>query len=211
MAERAWFWDRLATRYARMPIADPASYAIKLARTRQFFTPDSRVLEFGCGTGSTAIAHAPHVAHIAGIDYSARMIEIARQRAAEAGAQNVRFDQATLAEFDSPPASWDVVMGMSILHLLPDRGETLARVHALLKPGGVFISSTICLGDGPRWTRLLAPVMRSLPRLPDIAVLSQAQLAAEMEAAGLTLEHQWCPGPNRASFMIARKPPRMNA
>ena len=59
MFQRSWFWDRLAKRYARMPVADQAAYETKLEKTRAFLRPDSRVLEFGCGTGSTAILHAP--------------------------------------------------------------------------------------------------------------------------------------------------------
>ena len=60
-----------------------------------------RLLEVVCGTGTTAIAHAPHVAHIRGTDLSARMIAIARARAVEAGMANVRFDQAAVD--DLPP------------------------------------------------------------------------------------------------------------
>jgi cyclopropane fatty-acyl-phospholipid synthase-like methyltransferase len=44
------------------------------------------LLEFGCGTGGTAIIHAPHVKHIRAIDISPRMIEIAKSRAEAASA-----------------------------------------------------------------------------------------------------------------------------
>src|SRR5215217_1657238 len=58
------FWDNLAERYARQPIADEAAYQTKLDITRSYLHPDMAVLEFGCGTGSTALQHAPHVRHI---------------------------------------------------------------------------------------------------------------------------------------------------
>lgn len=61
MADLNKFWDRMANKYARQPIADEAAYQHKLDVTRQHFTPQSKVLEFGCGTGSTALLHAPHV------------------------------------------------------------------------------------------------------------------------------------------------------
>ena len=209
MSDRRWFWGRMAERYARMPVIDAPSYERKLARTRALLTPESRVLEFGCGTGSTAIAHAPHVAQIVAIDSADEMLGIARARAAEADVHNVRFEHTTLAAFDSPDATWDVVMGMSILHLLADRAGALARVHALLKPGGVFISSTICVGDASWKLRLLAPVIRVLPVLPDIHALTLSQLSAEMVAAGFELEDTWCPGRNKAAFVVARKPGRV--
>lgn len=46
----------MAKRYARQPIADEAAYRRKLEVTRTYFRPDMHVLEFGCGTGSTALA-----------------------------------------------------------------------------------------------------------------------------------------------------------
>ena len=60
----AKFWDRIAARYSKKPVADEAAYQKKLQITRKYLRPDSRVLEFGCGTGSTAIAHAAHVKHV---------------------------------------------------------------------------------------------------------------------------------------------------
>lgn len=46
------FWDRIAEKYAKQPIANPEAYEEKLRLTRRRLTPDSSVLEFGCGTGS---------------------------------------------------------------------------------------------------------------------------------------------------------------
>jgi ubiquinone/menaquinone biosynthesis C-methylase UbiE len=181
MMQRSWFWDRLAKRYARMPIVDQASYETKLEKTRALLRPDTRMLEFGCGTGSTAILHAPHVAHILAIDYSARMLDIARERARAAGASNVSFAQGSLAELESPAGSWDVILGMNILHLLPDRAQTLTRVKELLKPGGLFISSTICIGDGSWQMRAVAPVFRALPLLPSVFSLTLRQLTEELK------------------------------
>jgi len=210
MSARRWFWDRMAERYARMPILDQASYDIKLDKTRAYLAPASRVLEFGCGTGSTAIAHAPHVAAIHAIDTSAKMLEIARRRAGRAGAANLVFEQTTLEAIDSPEAAWDVVMGMSILHLLPDRAAAIARVYALLKPGGVFVSSTICLGDASLKLRLLAPVIRWLPVLPDVRTLRLADLRRDLLGAGFTIEEEWRPAPDKAAFLVARKPSRLD-
>jgi len=77
----AKFWDRIADRYSRKPVADEAAYQKKLQVTREYLRPDMEVLEFGCGTGSTAIVHAPCVKQIRAIDVSAKMIEIARHKA----------------------------------------------------------------------------------------------------------------------------------
>ena len=75
------FWDKIAERHSKQPIADEATYQKKLQVTREYFQPDMEVLEFGCGTGSTAIIHAPYVKHIHAIDISSKMIEIAQGKA----------------------------------------------------------------------------------------------------------------------------------
>ena len=56
MDRESRFWDRIARRYARRPVADEASYRKKLEITRGLFRPGMEVLEFGCGSGATAIA-----------------------------------------------------------------------------------------------------------------------------------------------------------
>ncbi len=77
MSQPSRFWDRIADRYARRPVADAKAYQKKLQITRDFLRPDMIVLKFGCGTGATAIAHAPFLKHIQATDISSRMIEIA--------------------------------------------------------------------------------------------------------------------------------------
>lgn len=76
------FWDFIATRYARQPVPDEAVYQRKLEITRGVLEPHHEVLELGCGTGSTAIAHAPHVRQVRAVDISPRMLDIARRKAA---------------------------------------------------------------------------------------------------------------------------------
>ena len=105
------------------------------------------MLEFGCGTGSTALVHAARVKHILAIDISSKMIEIARAKAEANHVTNITFRRAAIDEFTAPDASFDAVLGHSILHLLEDRDSVIAKVHGMLKPGGVFISSTACIAD----------------------------------------------------------------
>lgn len=136
MAKADRFWNRMAKIYARRPVADEESYQKKLAKTREYFRPDMKVLEFGCGTGSTAIAHAPFVEHIQATDISARMIEIAEAKADQAGVKNIAFQRAGIDDIDAPDQTYDVVMGHSILHLLENYEDVINRVYRLLKPGG---------------------------------------------------------------------------
>ena len=66
-------------------------YKEKLEATRRYFDADSQVFEFGCGTGSTALHHAPFVQKIVATDISSNMIEIALGRKALAGRYHQRI------------------------------------------------------------------------------------------------------------------------
>lgn len=198
------FWDKMAARYAKSKIRDEAGYQKKLAKTQEYFRPDWRVLEFGCGTGTTALIHAPHVAHILATDVSGNMIEIARGKAQAAGIENVRFERGTLEELTLEPESFDAVLGLNILHLLEDVKGTMERVHGLLKPGGIFVSSTALMADVPWYWRMLIPVAQLVGLAPYVAKLSRDDVVMMMTHIGFTIDHEWKQG-TMAVFLVARK------
>ncbi|MEX5728009.1 ubiquinone/menaquinone biosynthesis C-methylase UbiE [Rhodovulum iodosum] len=201
----ARFWDRLAERYAKMPLRDPEGYERRLAMTRAHLSPDATVLEVGCGTGTTALNHAPHAGNIRAVDFSGKMIEIACPKAAEAGVENVDFQQCSVEDLGAAPESFDMVMAHSLLHLLPDRRAALARFHALLKPGGTFVSSTYCIAGAPPHVRALLRVAGLAGVLPRMTFLEAGALKAELADAGFEIEEDWHPGPLKPLFIVARK------
>jgi len=196
-----FFWNAFANRYARQPIANQAAYEVKLAATRRLLSPESRVLEIGCGTGSTALLHAPLVAHLRAMDTSPRMIDIARSKAAAAATDHVVFDVGTVFDVDDGP--YDVLLALNVLHLVPDLAKTLARCHALLRPGGVLVASTACLSGG--WERWLVPLPAALGLLPSVQFFSEAQLLEAQTVAGFTVESSTFPGSATGAFTIARR------
>lgn len=198
------FWDRMADKYARQPIADEAAYQRKLDITRGYLRPDMTLLEFGCGTGGTAILHAPHVRQIRAIDFSEAMLTIARGKAAAAGVGNVSFERADIMDFAAPDGSFDMVLGLSILHLLADKDAVIAKVFRMLKPGGLFVSSTTCIGDTMGLLKPLAPVGKALGLLPQLDVMTTSGLVDSLTRAGFGIEQQWQPGRGSAVFIVAR-------
>lgn len=199
------FWDRIADRYARQPIADQAAYQRKLEVSREYFRPDMNVLEFGCGTGGTALLHAPYANHIRATDISPEMIAIAEAKRLEAKTQNVRFEVGAVETLSVPDGSVDAVLGLSILHLLQDKDAAIAKVHRMLKPGGVFISSTACLGDTMKFFKLIAPIGHVLGLIPMVKVFTSEHLKTALTTAGFEIEHAWQPGRGKALFVVARK------
>ena len=201
------FWNKAAEKYALSKISDMESYERKLAETRAFLTPDSRVLEIGCGTGTTALHHAPHAGHIVATDLSDEMIRIARDKARAQGAENIEFRVQGVDEVTVAPGSFDMVMAHSILHLVPDLDRAIRLAFDALAPGGVFISSTTCLG-GLRWLpiRAILPLMRVIGKAPEVTAFTTDQLQARIRAAGFAIERTWQPKPTAALFVVARKP-----
>ena len=201
----AEFWDRVAPGYSQRPISDTESYARKLAATQALMRPDMRVLEFGCGTGSTALEHAPHVSHIEATDVSAAMIAIGREKAEQAGIANVSFSQSSVEEFDAD-GHFDMVLALNLLHLLPDRTAALAKIHRLLKPGGLFISSTVCLADSMWYLRPLIPVLQWIGKAPYVSFVGTNDVLGEVAAAGFEEQEHWTHGGRANSlFLIASK------
>ena len=201
----ARFWDRIAERYAKKPVADEASYQRKLRITRSYLRTDMELLEFGCGTGSTALALAPDVARITAIDISSKMVGIARRKAESSGVANVAFLRAAIDDFEAPTGGFDSVLGMSILHLLEDRDAVVAKVHGLLKPGGVFVTSTACIGDFMRSFKLIAPVGRFLGVLPLVKVFTAVDLENSLKEQGFRIAERWQPGKGKSVFIVAVK------
>jgi len=189
-----------------MSVPDAAAYERKLAMTQARLAPDWQVLELGCGTGTTAIRHAPHVGHIRAVDYSAAMLDIARQRAAEAGVANVTFDQASIADLDAPEGGHDAVLALSLLHLVDDRNAVIAQAWRWLRPGGIFVTSTMCLADGLGFMRPVVPVAAAIGLFPRLHFFSADDLRASLAHAGFDIEEEWRPGKRSALFLIARRP-----
>jgi len=205
MGHESRFWNRAAKRYYAKPVGNPEAYEEKLRLTQQLLRPDMNLLEFGCGTGSTAIRHASRVNHVDIVDISDAMLDIARKQASDAGVENISFECADIAQFNADDESYDVILGMSIIHLLENPEDIISSVHRWLKPGGVFISSTACLGDKMGWFRYIVPIGRAVRFMPYVNVFTTDKLVQNLETAGFAIEHQWLPEGSMGTFLICRK------
>jgi ubiquinone/menaquinone biosynthesis C-methylase UbiE len=187
-------------------VANEEAYQRKLSETRELLKPHMKVLEFGCGTGTTALYHSKFVAHITAIDISSKMIEIAQSKADADGIQNIKFLQSDAEHLKENEAAFDVVMGHSILHLLEDKEATIDRVFQLIKPGGYFVSSTACLANMSKVWKLLLPLGYKLGLLPMVKFFEQEHLEGCITNTGFNIVTSWRPNPNSGVFIIARKP-----
>lgn len=193
------FWDRVARRYARMQMRDPQSYERTLDLMRTHLEPGDRVLEIGCGTGATALELADRVQHYVASDYSAEMIAIAEERRIEAGVENIDLCVAQLGDGSLPEGHYDAVLGFNVLHLLPDRQLAFAEIAQILRPGGLMISKTPCLGGIYRVLQPLVVAFRLFGKAPHFNFVTPARLEREITMAGFAII---------ASETYAERPPR---
>ena len=97
------------------------------------------ILDLGCGDGrygEQLLQRGAKSYH--GIDASANMLALARQRLA---ATPARVEQYAFADFPFPTAAYDVVVSRLALHYLPDLAPVITGVRRALRPGGRLIFS----------------------------------------------------------------------
>lgn len=209
MQQAATFWDNTAEKYANSPIQDLKAYNYTLERTRSYLSPTNKVLEVGCGTGSTALLLSENVDQIDASDLSGKMIEIAARRSREQGVTNVNFITADLLNGAIDNGPYDVVLALNLLHLVKDTPAAIRRINGLLKPGGTFISKTVCQpGKGAslkfRLIKAVLPIMQFLGRAPYVKFMEIKELENQLTSQGFKIiESGNYPPPSR--YIVAIK------
>ena len=98
------------------------------------------------------------------------------------------------------------MLAFSFLHLQEDIPAAIRRVKELLKPGGVFISKTVCLGERSRFWPALIYVMQKLGQAPYVRMVKIDELNGMLADAGFEIvETGLYPASAPAHFVVARK------
>ena len=181
------FWDLISARYAASPISDRTAYETKIEKIKSYLTPEDVVLDIGCGTGTQCCDLAGNVKQVTGIDISSKLLAIAEQRMAERKLDNIEFLRTSLFEKQFAPSSFDVVMAFYVLHFFEDIDVVFKRIHDLLKPGGLFISETVCIAEKNKIAGKLLRFAGNLGLLPLINLLTTRQLETALEGAGFCI------------------------
>jgi len=200
------FWDRVARKYAARPIGNSDAYEKTLDITRSHLKPTDSVLEIGCGTGSTALLLAPDVAQYLASDPAPQMVAIGREKALQAQISGLRNAQGALGDPALGTGPYDAVLAYNLLHLLPDIPGDLAKIHALLAPGGVFLSKTGCISGWRNIFRPIVGILRLFGKAPAINFISVAKLEQSIRQAGFDIIDACEPsGSPLGRLVVARK------
>jgi len=182
------FWNLISSKYAASPISDRLAYETKITKLKTYLTPEMSVLDIGCATGTQCGDIANNVKQVTGIDISSKLLAIAEQRMAERNLDNTDFLQTSIFDKTFQSGSFDMVMAFFVVHFFEDIDVVFERVHELLKPGGIFISETACLGS--KKNKLMGNLLRfagHLGILPKINLLTTQQLEQSLKRAGFSI------------------------
>ncbi|MCK4890945.1 MAG: class I SAM-dependent methyltransferase [Candidatus Aminicenantes bacterium] len=143
------FWDRTAKNYDKEEKKDEQTYLNIIEKTRKYLKVSDIVLDYGCGTGLVSNEIAGNVKMVHAIDISSKMIEIAKNKAMGRKIQNIDYAYSTIFDDRYKKGSFNVILAFYVLHLLYDPQKVIQRMNELLKPGGLIISVTPCMGEKP--------------------------------------------------------------
>ncbi len=153
----------------------------------KFLESNDVVLDYACGTGITTIELSENVAKIHAIDISESMISVAKRKSVQKGISNIHFDVATIYDEKLKKGTFDVIMAFNILYFMKDIDNVMHRINELLKPDGIFISATDCLGEKKTLTTIVQFLLSKIGVIPYIRRLKISELEGIVEAGNFSI------------------------
>jgi SAM-dependent methyltransferase len=103
-------------------------------------TPGLRVLDLGCGDGTTALPEARLGAEVLGVDIARNLVEAARRRAEEEGLRNCRFQEGDAGELrELKDGSFDLVVSIFGAMFAPKPAQVAREMVRVTRPGGRIV------------------------------------------------------------------------
>ena len=103
-------------------------------------TPGLRVLDLGCGDGTTALPAARRGANVTGIDIASNLVAAGNARAAAAGLTNLRFQQGDAADLVGiADDSFDLLVSVFGAMFAPRPYDVAREMARVVRPGGCIV------------------------------------------------------------------------
>lgn len=139
---RAATWDEDPVKVAR------ANAVADAMRRRLDLRPDTRALEYGCGTGLLTFALRPPLEHVTLADSSPGMLRVLETKIAAAGASGMRTLRLDLDVDPVPARRYDLVHSLMTLHHVGDTARILHDWSSMLAASGELAVADLDAEDG---------------------------------------------------------------
>ena len=150
------FWDKNAGRYDRFMRKDAAAYE-RLYGLLRPVVRQKAVLELATGTGLIAKHIVCSAEHIEATDASQKMSEQAKQGVKSA---KLYFSVQDMFHLPYPDQSFEVVIVVNALHIVPEPEKALSEIRRVLKDDGVLVAPTFTHADNAFFGKVKAFFMR---------------------------------------------------
>lgn len=199
------FWNSVAKRTTN-PSQKPNDKTLKILHSLQkHLQPNDDVMDFACGSGIISTEIAKNVNTVYGIDISSQMIEVANNRKIEQNLKNLTFSRASLFDEDIQIASFDVITAFNILQYLEDKEIFMKRINELLKPNGIFISSTVYAKEKKTILFYFFSFVNKLKIMPKINFYSSQELENNILKGNFKMIESYDISPMPERFIVVRK------
>jgi ubiquinone/menaquinone biosynthesis C-methylase UbiE len=175
--------DRFARTAERVAARQDARAARLAERVREFVRPDGdeRALDVGTGAGALALALAPLVREVVGLDPVPELLELARER----GLANTAFVEGDGTALPFPAGDFDLSATQGALHHVARPEAVVAELARVTRPGGHVLAVDQLAPEDPAAAAALHEFETA--RDPSHArLLADAELRALFAASGLT-------------------------
>ena len=206
MSQAEKFWDRIANYFEKQPIKDVKAFQNSIENIKKHLTTSDIVLDYACGTGTISNDIAFSVKGIHAIDISSKMIAFAIEKAAALNIENIQHRKTTLFDKSLETTPFDAVVAFNILHLSEDMQAVIRRINQLLKPEGLLISSTPCLGKRPSLSGMFESLVSNLGIVPNLNRPTFSELENNIQNNGFQIIEVEKPEPRSHNhFLVAQK------
>jgi SAM-dependent methyltransferase len=128
----------------------------------------TRMLDLGCGDGTTAIPAARTGAEVLGVDIAGNLVAAGNERAAELGLDNIRFEQGDATDLNGiDDASFDLVLSVFGAMFAPRPGDVAKEMVRVTRPGGRIVMANWIPGDPTLVAQILRIAAAYSPPPPD--------------------------------------------
>ena len=158
--------------------------------------PPMKVLDLGCGDGTTALPMAQTGVDVIGIDIARNLVEAGNRRAAAAGLKNLRFQEGDASNLEGvPDASFDLTLSVFGAMFAPKPFDVAKEMVRVTKPGGRIVMGNWIPNDPTSYVSKLLKISSSFTPPPPESFVSpmtwgvESNIVERFEQAGVPKEN----------------------